>query len=129
MGKIAGFIDKIKDVTIADNTEWLKEPYNLVTKKEEYETPHDYLPKKLADKIASAQSLQADLYWTRMKHTNDTKIAIFCLEFSTVLKWISWLIVYGILFILGLLTAGFFWPRSLRRHILSIGMARVEKSA
>jgi len=134
--KIGKYIDETKDVRITDNTEWLRETYEQVRNKEMYENPHDHFDRELADKIESAQSLRADLYWARMNDTdigneenkkkdeNNQMMRNFGSKYMTILKWLCLSIVYGVYIILGLVTAGFFWPRSLRCYILSIGMKK-----
>jgi len=118
------YIDTLKDVSFVDHTPWSKAPYSKVKSKKQYDDPSDYFPSDVAAKIVEAQCLQADLYWTKMdskrKERPDAEKRL--LYIIVVLKWFANLMAYGFLLLMGLVSAGWLWPKTLRRRVLAIGV-------
>jgi hypothetical protein len=124
--KAGDYVDEIRDLALADHVPWSQPPYNLVTSKKEYDNPHDYYDHDLAQRITKGQSLQADLYWTKMdskrKHLHWSNKRLR--QSLCVLKWAWSTFLSMILLALGLLTAGWFWPKKIRKRILAVGLTR-----
>ncbi len=126
IGKMTVHIDDFRDMKFVDNTHWTKMPYALVKKKEQYDEPSDYFLKEHADDILKAQSLQADLYWANFD--NKSAIRGKLVSIATIVRWSMNFAVYVSLIIFGLGTAGWTWPKSFRRHLLAVGLARNPNS-
>ena len=124
--KVGDCIDEVRHLALTDHVPWSQPPYNMVTSKKEYDNPHDYYDQDLAQMIDKGRSLQADLYWTKMDskrkrlHWSNKRIR----QYFCVLKWIWSLFLSLILFCVGILTFGWFWPKKLRRRILAVGLSR-----
>jgi len=118
--KLAKLIDNVKDIKYANDIDWSKEPYNQVLKKEQYDKPFEWFDQDLASKIMAAHSLQTDLYWIKRKE-KECK----CLKWVRIkvtFKWMMSCLLYLVLIILGIITAGFFWPKNFRKGILFVGI-------
>ena len=117
-----------------DSTHWTSAPYDLVKNKKQYNKPHDYFSKDIADKILQAHSLQADLYWANNEMRNNKKRGYSegknptLTKIKILWKWSMSCVIYALLIILGLCTAGWTWPKSFRRYLLAVGLKR-EKTA
>lgn len=83
----------------------------------------------VANQILDAKSLQADLYWTRMdskvKRRSDLKRR--SLYFVVLYRWTASALSYAVLFVLGLFTAGWLWPKSLRKRVLTVGLSGMQE--
>ena len=134
---IEDYIDSIEDVLIADLTPWTKGVFALVNERDKYENPKDYFPEDIAGKIRKVHSLNASFYWVQTDYIANkkklgrdasqaektaNKARMYRANFSVVTMFAVQCLIYGLLFILGIFTCGWFWPRSLRRKILSVGL-------
>lgn len=122
--KFGDIVDGIVDVKFVDNTPWNKYPYSMVTTKKQYKNPFAYFHEDIAKKIRETHSLQADLYWTQTesrnkKHSRQRKKMLY---WSNMTTWLGHASLYFFLCLLGLVTAGWMWPQSLRRQVLAIGV-------
>jgi len=121
----------VRGVTFSDEIAWSKSPYNLVKNKNQYDDPHAYFRFKEAKKIEATKSLQADYYWIRMEREMKRKERNDNFHYGrqltmTTLKWLSSLLIYAILVLLGFVTAGLFWPKNFRIAILSVGIETTD---
>eukprot|EP00551_Chaetoceros_affinis_P008882 CAMPEP_0203669364 /NCGR_PEP_ID=MMETSP0090-20130426/5774_1 /ASSEMBLY_ACC=CAM_ASM_001088 /TAXON_ID=426623 /ORGANISM="Chaetoceros affinis, Strain CCMP159" /LENGTH=456 /DNA_ID=CAMNT_0050534045 /DNA_START=1 /DNA_END=1371 /DNA_ORIENTATION=+ len=123
-------IDQTESMYFAQNQRfsWTKDaPYNEVSTKDEYDHPFEYFPPEKATIIYQARSFKSDVYWIRAD-TEDP----FEFRFGVLLKMFEWILhmsLYFCFIILGLITFGFFWPRGLRRSILSYGYGNADKNS
>lgn len=118
--KLAKLIDNVKDIKYANDIDWSKEPYNQVLKKEQYDKPFEWFDQDLASKIMAAHSLQTDLYWIKRKE-KECKCFKW-VRIKVTFKWMMSCLLYLVLIILGIITAGFFWPKNFRKGILFVGI-------
>ncbi len=123
-GNVERFFDSFSDVKFIDTTQWSEAPYCEVKRKKQYDKPYDYFHEGIAEKIHKTHSLQASLYWVAIDSGrkdrdgfNTKMIAVI-----TLMKWINLCVIYFILLFCGIFTAGFTWPLSLRRNVLSFGL-------
>ena len=107
-----------------DHVSWSNAPYNVVSIKKQYDKPFEYFGPELAQKIFESKSLQADLYWTRMESKKKKRrVAKRRILYATAFfKWLVYATFYGMLCLLGLVTAGWLWPRNLRMKVLAVGL-------
>lgn len=129
--KFGDKVDGIVDVKFVDNTPWNKFPYSMVKSKKQYNAPSAYFHEDIAKKIRDAHSLQADLYWTktdsrRKNRSRGWKKTRYWLSLS---KWLGHASLYFFLCLLGLVTAGWMWPQSLRRQVLAIGVHKEQNKS
>lgn len=129
--KFGDLVDGIVDVKFVDNTPWNKFPYSMVKSKKQYNAPFAYFHEDIAKKIRDAQGLQADLYWTktdsrRKNRSRGWKKTRYWLSLS---KWLGHASLYLFLCLLGLVTAGWMWPQSLRRQVLAIGVHKEQNKS
>jgi len=133
LGKLEGLIDNVEDVKLSDGTPWTKAPYNMVDTKEKYDNPFDYFPEDIAQQIEDTHSLQATLYWVKTESINAKKkvggAGLYFIRIKVLAKFFVQFLVYSMLVILGLFTCGWFWPRNLRRTVLSIGLQEAQQKA
>jgi len=108
-------IDKMENVNYGDDIGWSKPPYNEVKTKAQYDRPYEWFVPDLAKQVMRTHSLQADLYWSKIKGREEkySLARITCIRFIVILKCLISLVVYFVLIILGIFTAGFFWPKNL----------------
>ena len=119
----------------ADDTPWADAPYNLVSSKQQYDHPYDYFHDETASKISNAKSLQGDIYWSKMdirmknkeNHEQISKAKKKTIYFFLVLRWLDVVIAYSLLCVGGLCTAGWLWPKGLRRKVLAVGLKSKEE--
>ncbi len=131
LDRFGKYIDKIGDLKFSDHTPWSKAPFNIVTSKKAYDNPFDYFGTDTAKIIKEAHSLQASLYWVRTdserkeRGTFETRL----LSNVVLLNWLASAIIYFLLCILGLFTAGWVWPKNLRKQVLAVGIRNDESFA
>ncbi len=139
LNKLKDWIDGVPDIKYTDRTKWAKYPFNLVNTKEKYENPDGYFNAELSRQIKETRSCQASLYWVEVEHYDRQKVvgdstdnSLELLSNSTKLFWgrisiltefFFQLTLYTLLTFLGIFTCGWFWPRGLRRKILSVGLS------
>ena len=113
-----------------DEVSWLNAPYNRVSTKKQYDKPFEYFSPDVAQTILESHSLQADLYWTKMdSKKKERPVAQRRILYATALfKWLVCTALYAMLCVLGLVTAGWLWPRNLRRKLLAVGLGSQNKS-
>merc|ERR1712150_210534 len=104
------------EVRYIDNVNWLKEPFNKVKSKTQYDNPDAWFIPDIAKQIKAAHSLQADLGWNEKELKSGKK------RFIVVFKWLNLFVFYCVLIILGSISAGYFWPKSFRKRVLSLGI-------
>ena len=108
---------------------WTKKtPYKEVVTRKQYMNPYDYFEPEKAKKILSTHCIRSDMYWinneSKRKRTN---CAVHCARITaSILKRITTALFYGLLIIMGAFTGGFFWPLSLRKKVLSLGVYNKE---
>ena len=144
------FFDSFPDIRLADKILWTKSPYDLIKKKKQYDEPFAYFPPDIANQITTSHSLEADLFWAGMDSRRkrrsiwETKIVAI----ATFMKWFLKFVIYILLVVCGLFTgkkvillftmynyttlfltallysfsAGWTWPKRLRRHLLEVGV-------
>jgi len=119
--KLATLIDNVDTIRYINHADWSKKPYNRILKRENYIKPFEWFTPDLASEITSAHSLQGDLYW--IKREEDDSDQIFHWDrVKVITKWMMSSFLYLILILLGILTAGFFWPKNFRKGVLSLGI-------
>ncbi len=128
LDRLGGYIDRIGDLKFSDHTPWSKAPYNIVTSKKAYDNPSDYFAPDTAKVIKEAHSLQASLYWVRTDSERKKRTALQTRLLSNVvlLNWLVSAFIYFVLCVLGLLTAGWVWPKNLRKQVLAVGIRNDE---
>ena len=121
-------IDEVRDVVYSDRTSWSKAPYNLVDSKAKYENPGGYFPPDIAEIIKGTFSCQSSLYWVKHEDSEQkNNVQLFWGRFAVLFNFFCRFLVYSLLTILGTLTCGWFWPRNLRKKILSVGLSEVKE--
>ncbi len=121
-------IDKIRNVNLSwqqDTIPWTKEqPYKEVVTFKQYKDPFYYFEKEKAEKIISTHSIRSDIYWINedCKRKQSCCIFYYARVTQSVFNRVGRGFFYAVLIVLGCITGGFFWPRNLRRWILSIGV-------
>jgi len=118
-GHLLGYIDEIAVVRFWDHIEWSAAPYNVVEFEYQYKNPNKYFDGDVAAKVVNAHSLQADLYWLA-KDSRQKNFEYYYKAGIHVLKYVVLIILYIILFILGLGTFGILWPVSFRLKFLTL---------
>ena len=126
--KLGTRIDEVGDIKFSDHTPWSKGDYKKVSSKKQYDKPSDYFVPGIAQKIKEAHSLQASMYWVRTdskrKGRSDAKNR--ALNNIVLLRWLTCAIMYFFLIIVGLFTAGWTWPKNLRKKVLAVGIRKDE---
>jgi len=125
MKNIGDYFDAFSDIRFVDRTEWTQSPFDKVKTKKQYFNPSAYFPSSIAKQITEARSLQADLYWTALedKKRGTKGLKKFTKNLVVILKWVVSCAFYYLLVIIGLVTAGWTWPKSLRRRVLAVGLS------
>ena len=100
-----------------------------MTSKQQYDKPFDYFHPTIANEIVETKSLQADLYWaqsdSRAKGRNRAQKKYIYIV--VIFKWILLLIGNFVVCAAGLVTAGWVWPKSIRRRVLAVGLNEVKQ--
>lgn len=125
------FVNSNRAIKFADDTPWSSYPYTLVTSKQQYDQPLDYFHPTIANEILKAKSLQADLYWAQSdsREKEKSRAQKKSLYFVVIFKWILMLMGNFVLCAAGLVTAGWVWPKSIRRRVLAIGLNEVKRTS
>jgi hypothetical protein len=129
--RIEKWIDNASDLSIKDDVRWSDDPYNIVVRKEQYMKPYDHFNKDIAERIHSARSTQASLYWVKnhVKYELPGHESRFQYVFKLYVSRLGVLVIFArdliinvCLFVLGLLSCGWFWPKYFRKKLLSVGI-------
>ena len=130
--RLSQFVDKMPNIKIADDTPWAQKPFSIMKSKQEYDRPEDYFKPDFARLIRKGHSLNAEMYWIKMDlatadniHTNGfnaRKAESVWLECRAIMKWLMLGILYLLLILLGIPTAGWFWPTTFRKRVLAVGL-------
>merc|ERR1740124_648973 len=125
--KLAKEIDEVKNVKYVDDIRWSEEPYDCVTEKKHYDEPYDWFDPNVARKITMGHSLNAEFFWIEYDQNKCTSKKRSCahankMRMKAILKWVMLALLYCVLILLGIVTAGFFWPKNFRIGVLSVGV-------
>lgn len=129
--RIEKWIDHVGDLSIKDDVRWSDDPYNIVMRKEQYLKPYDNFNKDVAERIRAAHSTQASLFWAKNyvkyelpehKGRMQYLCKLYFARFQVVVVFARDLIINVCLFVLGLVSCGWFWPKYLRKKLLSVGI-------
>ncbi|GFH48555.1 hypothetical protein CTEN210_05031 [Chaetoceros tenuissimus] len=138
IGSLANLIDKMPNIKIQDDIVWSKGFYTRVASSEHYFCPELYFINDEITQVENARSLQADIHWAGRqaaeefrkdkKGASETAIQLAALKNIGVHIFLFLLrfILYAILIALGIFTFGFFWPRNLRKGILTLGIEQTK---
>merc|ERR1740124_1648227 len=75
-------------------------------------------------------SLYAEFYWIKDEyiygqlygHRSCPLVYAIIMVMKAILKWVMLALLYCVLILLGIVTAGFFWPKNFRIGVLSVGV-------
>lgn len=102
--------------------DWAKDyPYSLVTSKDQYENPHFYFGREIADEILEVHSFKAELRWRKIarQKTQESGPEEYSNRFvqwwqlhptGVLLKWLGYSAVHLFWIALGFPTLGILWP-------------------
>lgn len=137
--KITKTIDNIEDIKFADEVPWTKAPYSSVDSQEKYMHPDDYFSDDVAEQIKNARSFMGSWYWIQVekeKRNNDevqdediskSQTQITLMTMTVVSKFLMLCLTHLLLISAGIVTCGFFWPKSVRKSILSVGLKEMTE--
>jgi len=108
-------IDGIRNISYRKNIIWARAPFHVMTEKDHYDNPHKYFDPVQVISILDAHSLQGDLYWAKIDADVDLSLSR---RASILFKWLSCLVFYFALIILGIPTFGILWPLKFRSALL-----------
>jgi len=112
-------IDGVRNISYSSDVSWARAPYHVLTEKDHYDNPHRYFGPDLVKKICDAHSLQGEIYWANIDGDFDLRPHE---QFIIVFKWLSFLVLYCVLIILGFPLLGILWPKRFRAGVLTLGV-------
>jgi hypothetical protein len=128
---IEKWIDHASDLSIKDDVRWSDDPYNIVVRKEQYMRPFENFNEDVAERIQAARSTQASFFWAKNyvkyelpEHKGRIQYvcSLYFARIEVVIIFARDLIINLFLFVLGLFSCGYFWPKYFRKKVLSVGI-------
>jgi len=121
-------IDEMKDISYGSDVSWNRAPYNVLTKKDQYDNPSKYFSSDQVKIIYDAHSLHADMYWSEFgaDRAEPIKDRVFFRKVIILLKWVRACMLYALLIVLGIPAFGILWPKKFRAGLLTLGFRNQE---
>ena len=114
---------------ILKNSIWAENEFDIVDSWEKYHEPERYFPDYFALRVKSAHMPRADHYFAYIQKISSQSgddsmswILYYWYQVQTMLLFSYHLLIYIVLLALGFPLGGWFWPKSFRVSVLSLGI-------
>jgi hypothetical protein len=111
------------------NTVLAESGLGIVDTWDKYHHPNRYFPDYFAERVKNAHSSKADQYFEIIRNTssqigddNMSWILYYKYQVQAMVSFAYRLVIYILLIALGFPLGGWFWPKSFRAFVLSLGM-------